>query len=307
MKHLTITYINFWRPFTSPDEIIHRYIAHSFAKYDFCLNITSNNFSADIVVASVFGDIRNVLKYSGFKILFTGENHDNNPVYKIYDNNSLIRDVFDVFIGFDRDEDDFKIRVPLWIFYYPFFQKHDCAEYKQISENHISNIEDRRMECCLVATSDLDGFRKRFLESASNDNEGIYIECPSRIGKNTNITVPQGSSNKHNYIKQFMFNLCPENGIRNGYITEKIIQAAFAGCIPIYRGDISTEVDVLNQARIIYVHDIQDALLQVKNIMNNPHTFFSQPIFTNKAIDAINAYIDKLDLLPRKYISQCVK
>jgi hypothetical protein len=48
-----------------------------------------------------------------------------------------------------------------------------------------------------------------------------------------------------------VFNICPENTIREGYVTEKVFQAVEAGCIPIYDGPAEVEPKVLNADRIL--------------------------------------------------------
>lgn len=43
-------------------------------------------------------------------------------------------------------------------------------------------------------------------------------------------------------IRGYKFNLCPENNRMEGYVTEKVIDAIVAGCIPIYYGYSHTHV-----------------------------------------------------------------
>lgn len=64
----------------------------------------------------------------------------------------------------------------------------------------------------------------------------FYAEFPSALRKprfpSHRGTVPT----KHAVLKQYKFALCYENAVFPGYITEKIFDALFAGCIPIYLG-----------------------------------------------------------------------
>lgn len=48
---------------------------------------------------------------------------------------------------------------------------------------------------------------------------------------------------KYSVIKDFAFNLCPENTMYPGYYTEKIPEAFFAGCLPITWADENVKVD----------------------------------------------------------------
>ena len=49
--------------------------------------------------------------------------------------------------------------------------------------------------------------------------------------------------NKRDILQSYAFNLCPENGIHPGYVTEKIPEAFAAGCLPITFVDESVSVD----------------------------------------------------------------
>jgi len=48
---------------------------------------------------------------------------------------------------------------------------------------------------------------------------------------------------KKDILAKYAFNLCPENGIHPGYVTEKIPEAFAAGCLPITFVDESVSVD----------------------------------------------------------------
>ncbi len=49
--------------------------------------------------------------------------------------------------------------------------------------------------------------------------------------------------NKRDILQSYAFNLCPENGIHPGYVTEKIPEAFAAGCLPITFVDEAVSVD----------------------------------------------------------------
>ena len=68
------------------------------------------------------------------------------------------------------------------------------------------------------------------------------------------------SIGKQEYLKRFIFNICPENTVEEGYTTEKIFQCIEAGCIPIYNGIRPVEKGILNQERIF--SDITPELIQ---------------------------------------------
>jgi len=57
-------------------------------------------------------------------------------------------------------------------------------------------------------------------------------------------------------MPEYKFNLCFENSILPGYVTEKALQAKMAGCIPLYWGDPAYRVDFNAKSLInIYEYD----------------------------------------------------
>lgn len=59
-------------------------------------------------------------------------------------------------------------------------------------------------------------------------NSAIGCDGFGRAFKNQDYNTP-----KKNLLEKYIFNLCPENKIGEGYISEKILHAFYAGCIPI--------------------------------------------------------------------------
>lgn len=46
---------------------------------------------------------------------------------------------------------------------------------------------------------------------------------------------------KHNFISQYTHNLCFEDSVKDGYLTEQIFDSLANGCVPIYKGDPNIE------------------------------------------------------------------
>ncbi|WP_020005449.1 glycosyltransferase family 10 domain-containing protein, partial [Brachyspira innocens] len=71
---------------------------------------------------------------------------------------------------------------------------------------------------------------------------------------------------KIEYLKDFKFNICPENTISDGYITEKLFDAFKAGCIPIYNGDENIELDLVNKNALLFFKKDEDNEELIKEI-----------------------------------------
>jgi hypothetical protein len=85
---------------------------------------------------------------------------------------------------------------------------------------------------------------------------------------------------------EFKFILAAENTIEYGYMTEKIINALAAGCIPIYIGSSEYIKKVINPKRIIIANDFQDPNECINYILSLKEEDFDnyekEPIFTNE-------------------------
>jgi hypothetical protein len=88
----------------------------------------------------------------------------------------------------------------------------------------------QRLQKMAMITSHLNEPRKMLYEHLSSflpiDGFGPYFDKNIRSHHQSNFT-------KYDLLQQYAFNLCPENSIYPGYITEKIPEAFCAGCIPI--------------------------------------------------------------------------
>lgn len=76
------------------------------------------------------------------------------------------------------------------------------------------------------------------------------IDCAGRFRNNTDELKTVYGDRKEEYLRQYRFNLCPENSLGEGYITEKVFDSISAGCIPIYWGEY-LEPGILNPEAIL--------------------------------------------------------
>lgn len=106
-----------------------------------------------------------------------------------------------------------------------------------------------------------------------------------------------------NKYLEYKFVLALENSIKNGYVTEKLINPILANSIPIYAGPKDI-FEFINKKRVIYTHDFPnyEELLKYIEIVDNDDYLYNQiinePIFINNFLhlDNFESYIsDKLD------------
>ena len=111
----------------------------------------------------------------------------------------------------------------------------------------------------------------------------------------TNELQSQYNDDKQQYLRNFRFNICPENVSAKGYVTEKILDAIVAGCIPIYWGGDKKELiepDIFNLDAFLYYEEgkEQELLTQVKELWEKDKlykNFIKTPPFKKNAAEVI--------------------
>lgn len=74
------------------------------------------------------------------------------------------------------------------------------------------------------------GFFERLNRYKRVDSGGKALNNLGRV-------VPEGARAKHDFIRNYKFNICFENKSLEGYTTEKLVDAMWARCIPLYWGN----------------------------------------------------------------------
>jgi len=299
-KSRNICYTNFWPDFyNSP------------FKYYFINTINNKNdnfrivkhYNPHIHFFSVFGNKKNIIKSKAkYKIFFTGENV-NDKKYISYRGN-CINDV-DLSLGFDYCNADNYLRFPLWLLYY-FNPENTKDNIKQILNNFKIPYQKSKF-CSLISRQDNNGIRTKIYKEISKI---ANVDCPGRLLYNDDSLQNIFNDNKSLYLRQYKFNICPENSISKGYVTEKIFECLNSGCIPIYNGwSNNPEPDIINPDIILWYDEKdeqnnQNILKEIKLLNENDKfysSFVSRPFFCDTAVEKIynmlNQYNTKLQNL----------
>lgn len=283
---LNILYINFWN---NNGDIQDRWFTYFLEKN---LNISlieiNEDDNPDIIISSCMGNLDKVKKYDcKLKIFFYGENLD---MYPKFNNFKELYNIFDLIIGFKYTDKKKKLyRLPLWMTYYPFYNMNtDENILNYIQTEYSKNINNQKKNCCLIARHDRGGQRTKIY------NEVIKycdIKCPS-IFKNNYKKLGRNVTDKIEFLKQFKYNICPENSKYEGYFTEKIFQSLESGCIPIYWGVDFPEKNIINKQSycFINVNVPENIKTQIKNLFHNPDNFICDRIFCEGAKEIIDTY-----------------
>ena len=185
------------------------------------------------------------------KVFFTAEN------WEIPKDNSI-----SLYLTPYRNEDDKHIRLPTWMTFIDW--NSDATDLSSVNKDdnpnrlpvkmamtpHTKSFNDRSEFCAFVVSNPVSKFRNEaFLALDSykrvNSGGGLY----NNIGGRLELKYPGGGCGdipKYNFFSNHKFSLSFENSQAAGYITEKVLHAKMAGCIPLYWGDTDIDTDFVS-------------------------------------------------------------
>lgn len=211
---------------------------------------------------SVFGD-HNWVRTAPFKrkIFYTAEDVFVNTNYPGYQDYCL--SAVDLALGYEYLNAPNYIRYPSGLMV--LFQ---LALDRNAIENRIAEINsarnNKKFDCVLINSHDRWNTRTPIYNLLKNT---LDIKCAGRWNRNTDELQTIYNNDKIRYVHEFMFNICPENVNRFGYVTEKIFDAFRAGSIPIYYGsDNRPEPGIINPDAVLFFDPKSDNQALVKEV-----------------------------------------
>lgn len=249
-------------------------------------------------LCSLFGDRRVLEHVSGIKVFYSGENVHNSP-YDEYSDYLLRDKSTSLGIGFEYFENKRYLRFPLWILYMfkPTSTRQDIID--RCRELRYPEVSGKTRFCSMVASHDWNGLRRIMVDQLKSIDT---VDCPGKYLHNDNRLKSAYNDDKIAYLRQYYFNICPENSNCAGYVTEKAFEAISAGCIPVYWGDYNTpEPSVLNEEAILFWNkdqDNKDLIQKISHLFSSPEEmdrFLRLPRLKDGAEDVIWGMIESLD------------
>ena len=289
-KPYQIKFFNFWAQEMS--EIW-------FAKFIHSRGLLDKYPKKKISFFSVFG-ARYVFDWnkSDIKIFFTGENLQKH--FPEYSDSALSNAKINLSLGFEYLSNNPKyLRFPLWILFThdPEYREKEIIEATQKLSHPI--IRKRSQFASHISSWDGTGIRREICEALTKIEK---VDCAGKFMHNDDSLRLKYNDNKITYLKNYKFNICPENSDSNGYVTEKIFQSIQAGCIPVYWGsENNPEPDILNQEAIIFWEKggenekVISLIAELNQSSSKLNDFISQPRLTKNAPELIITMFDNLE------------
>jgi hypothetical protein len=271
---MNICYLDFWPGFDPNSNWFNLIFRDLFENKD--INFNSSAKEADIIFASSFGNSRKeVTNLKSVRIFYTGENERPDLDFSDYS------------LSFDFDTyGNRNFRLPHWYMYVnwwnePNFKHARISKEQLVHKYDPEDIWNREHFCSIVIGNPV----QNRIETALALNSMKPVHGYGKVfGK-------PFDGCKVELLSNYRWNICFENSITDGYITEKLLEAKIAGCIPLYYGpDISEDFNpacAINTAGIS-IESIFDWVNQVEN---------DKDMFIKKASEPLFNYTPNLDNL----------
>lgn len=188
---------------------------------------------ADILICGPFGT--NHVGATCPKVFFSGENV---PLPEGDKSISL-------FLSSEPCEDARHARLPIWMLFLKWFDKSYenpvGLPVEAAASTHPIPYEARKHDFSFVVSNPTNEHRNEFFlalsKKAAVNSAGALF---NNIGGPLHSLYGGGGGGdvaKHEFLQGHKFNICFENSAAPGYVTEKLLHAKMAGCVPVYWGD----------------------------------------------------------------------
>ena len=223
----------------------------------------------DICFCSIFGTERFMERN---RIMFLGENI--RPDYQQCEA-SLSSDL-DSYCGMNH-------YLPLWLLEYDIFQDNPYSTFDAQAFESLTKRQDPDPDFSLRSNQICAIFNNRELARINLLGSLGTAQMIDGYGRYYGRSFAPGYASKIALLRQYKFHFCTENSYWPGYITEKIVHAKAAGCIPIYdsRND---SLGYLNTKSFIDLknHDSSAIIGLILDLVENRAEFLdylSEPLF----------------------------
>ena len=288
-KKYRILFTDMWSEF-NPEHNMFTLALQDFLKDYEVIGTSVVNGEYDVHIFGPFGS--EWLSVNGSnKIHFTGENSGpiEHPSVKLN-------------IGFRNLQKNY-LRVPLWMFELDLFGA-DLSKIRNpfplpLDVCRKSYTENRSKFCAFIVSNPKNQVRNdafhvlttyKPVDSAGSLFNNIGGKIFAGLGGGG------GELKKHEFLKDYKFCLCYENDIGDGYVTEKLLHAKAAGCIPIYWGS-SDAVKDFDPRGFIHITDPSQLITKVKEIDEDEEKWFqmaSIPCLTDEKVSEVKSIFEQM-------------
>jgi len=179
---------------------------------------------------------------------------------------------------------DRSIYFPLWIMLFDWFGSESTEllplnQYEELCSCRHKEKIDGRLDRCAILIGNMTPERQRCINALQR-----VIPC-DLYGRAFSRPIPDGYNNKLDILRKYRFHYCDENTAMPGYVTEKLVHAALAGCIPIYNSINASIPGIVNRSCFIDSNDLHSMMANIRIAKEDASVaarLLSEPLFTVK-------------------------
>ena len=275
---IVVAFSDMWPGFNYNNNFIIDSLRHE-AK-SLSLDITGINYTTDsnpkLLIFGPYSHTWKTVPNTIPKIYFSAENwpKPDDPQIALY-------------ITSAREEDNTHIRIPTWMMYIDWYSNTTTLPEK-CEDNpiripihfaitpHPITFKDRAEFCGFVVSNPVCSLRNESFKAINdykkvNSGGALY----NNIGGQLSLKYAGGGCgdiSKYQFFSKQQFTISFENSHAPGYITEKVLHAKMAGCVPLYWGDIDTNTDFVNGSivNLSMFNNPEQILEVIKKLELNP-------------------------------------
>jgi GR25 family glycosyltransferase involved in LPS biosynthesis len=233
---------------------------------------------------------------------------------------------YSLYLTNSLEEDDKHIRIPTWMMFIDWYTKAttiptNCTDnpirfpLSIAMQSHPVGFEERKDFCAFVVSNPTCMMRNETFHYVNNYkkvNSGGALY--NNIGGQLALKYPGGGCgdvSKYSFFSTHQFTLSFENSQSPGYITEKVLHAKMAGCVPIYWGAQKTDMDFvpnsfINVSAISSAEKVVDVIKKLETRPDLCATIAATPIVDEvrkqKALDTMKKMSQKILALASKNV-----
>ena len=275
---IVVAFSDMWPGFNYNNNFIIDSLRHE-AK-SLSLDITGINYTTDsnpkLLIFGPYSHTWKTVPNTIPKIYFSAENwpKPDDPQIALY-------------ITSAREEDNTHIRIPTWMMYIDWYSNTTTLPEKYEDNPirlpihfaitpHPITFKDRTEFCGFVVSNPVCSLRNESFKAINdykkvNSGGALY----NNIGGQLSLKYAGGGCgdiSKYQFFSKQQFTISFENSQAPGYITEKVLHAKMAGCVPLYWGDIDTNTDFVNGSivNLSMFNNPEQILEVIKKLELNP-------------------------------------
>lgn len=271
-----VAYSDMWPGFQYDSNVILDALRHEYPSETFRGCAYDSSVTPHLLIFGPFGTMWKKVPAGVPKIMFSAENWPlpSDPSISLYLTSSY-------------QEDDTHFRLPTWMTFLDWYTT--ATELPADStanpirfpvsmamRTHPVPFSQRSHFCGFVVSNPTCAFRNQAFQTINQykkvDSGGSLY---NNLGQPLALRYPGGGGgdlSKYHFFSERRFSISFENGQAPGYITEKVLHAKIAGCIPLYWGDAKTDSDFVPHSfiNVSAVSDPQKLVQIIQSLESRP-------------------------------------